>query len=230
MTNQDQDQARQLLHDLWDAKIGRRDFLQKAAAVGLSTAAAAAALRVAPAGAQDATPAGEGSATPGGTPAGTGQVVKSITRAEYYAKLRQSFQFEEPKNTGGDVIHGSINDISTLNPILSSDVYSAYYVGMLFNYLTTGNPYDGTQVGDLADYWEVGADGITYTFHLNQNAKWHDGQPVTADDVVFSFDATLAENSQSPRKSSVELVLDSYTKVDDHTVQLVSKGASLDLP
>ena len=41
----------------------------------------------------------------------------------------------------------------------------------------------------LADYWEIAPDGSTYTFHLNTDAKWHDGVDITADDVQFSFDA-----------------------------------------
>jgi peptide/nickel transport system substrate-binding protein len=44
------------------------------------------------------------------------------------------------------------------------------------------NPVPG-----LADNWESTADGLTYTFHLNEAAKWHDGTPVTADDVIYSM-------------------------------------------
>ncbi|WP_328133718.1 ABC transporter substrate-binding protein, partial [Paenibacillus validus] len=40
----------------------------------------------------------------------------------------------------------------------------------------------------LAKSWKVSDDGLTYTFELEQGVKWHDGQPFTADDVVFSFD------------------------------------------
>ena len=46
-------------------------------------------------------------------------------------------------------------------------------------------------VCDLCTSWELADDGVTYTFHLNPDAKWHDGVPVTARDVVFSFDAMV---------------------------------------
>src|ERR1051325_6839728 len=40
----------------------------------------------------------------------------------------------------------------------------------------------------LADSWDVSKDGRTYTFHLNPNAKFHNGRPVTASDIKFSLD------------------------------------------
>lgn len=48
---------------------------------------------------------------------------------------------------------------------------------------STGNPKPW-----LAKSWEISPDGMTYTFHLQPNAKWTDGQPLTADDVLFTFD------------------------------------------
>lgn len=50
---------------------------------------------------------------------------------------------------------------------------------------------------DLAESWDVSADGMTYTFHLRQNAKFHDGRPVTAQDVVYSW-----ERAASPALAS----------------------------
>jgi len=49
-----------------------------------------------------------------------------------------------------------------------------------------------TEVGPkLAKSWDVSADGTVYTFHLNENAKFNDGTPVTADDVKYSIDRTI---------------------------------------
>jgi len=41
-------------------------------------------------------------------------------------------------------------------------------------------------IPSLADSWDVSPDATTFTFHLNKDAKWSDGQPVTADDVVYT--------------------------------------------
>src|SRR5262245_5327891 len=51
----------------------------------------------------------------------------------------------------------------------------------------TEDPFDLR--GDLAKSWELSADGRVYTFHLNEKARWHDGKPVTAADVVYSMDS-----------------------------------------
>ncbi|MGE5374090.1 MAG: peptide ABC transporter substrate-binding protein, partial [Bacteroidota bacterium] len=52
-------------------------------------------------------------------------------------------------------------------------------------------------VPDLAESWEVSADGTVYTFHLRQNAKFHNGKPVTAQDVIYSW-----ERAASPKLAS----------------------------
>ncbi len=56
----------------------------------------------------------------------------------------------------------------------------------------------GTDIeGDLAESWDVSDDGTEYTFHLRPDAKFCDGSPVTADDVVFSFERARATNRSS---------------------------------
>ncbi|HEV2527025.1 MAG TPA: ABC transporter substrate-binding protein [Thermomicrobiales bacterium] len=223
---------RDLIADLWAARIDRRTFLTRASAAGLSTAAAIAAIRAMPVVAQDATPAatpigtpiGTPGATPRATPAATFEPFTSITRDDYLAQLAEAYPREAVGSPGGEIILGLTSDISTLNPVSASDVYSGWFISLLFNTLATTSAIDGTMVPDLADYWERAADGVTYTFHLNRNATWHDGTPVTAADVTFSFDAHLAETSTSPRRSSIQLVLESYRAVDDHTVELTSLG------
>ena len=52
----------------------------------------------------------------------------------------------------------------------------------------------GTDIeGDLAESWDVSDDGSVYTFHLRPDAKFSDGSPVTADDVVFSIKRAAAK-------------------------------------
>ena len=50
---------------------------------------------------------------------------------------------------------------------------------------------------DLAETWEVSADGMVYTFHIHPNAKFHDGRDVTAQDVVFSWERAASPELQS---------------------------------
>ena len=50
-------------------------------------------------------------------------------------------------------------------------------------------------IPSLADSWDVSPDATTFTFHLNKSAKWSDGQPVTADDVVYTVTEALADQA-----------------------------------
>lgn len=68
----------------------------------------------------------------------------------------------------------------------------------------------------LAERWERSADGLTYTFHLRRNAKWHDGKPFTAADVVFTTQEFLMKTH--PRARSVFSRVASVETPDDHTV------------
>jgi peptide/nickel transport system substrate-binding protein len=75
----------------------------------------------------------------------------------------------------------------------------------------------------LADSWEVSEDGLTYTFHLARNAKWHDGAPFTSADVVFSCQTFLPE--VHPRARAVFARCESIAAPDDHTVVFTLKQA-----
>lgn len=70
----------------------------------------------------------------------------------------------------------------------------------------------------LAESWTVSPDGLTYTFKLRHNVKWHDGKPFTADDVVFTFSEYLID--VHPRSKAV-FQRTKIVKVDDYTVQFV---------
>ena len=205
-----QDALTNLLARFRRSEIDRRTFMTHAAALGISAASASALVRQAAA--QDASPA----ASP------AGEAIKSITREEYYAQLAEAFPMEEPASTGGDLLYAETSDIQTLNPTLVQDVYSGYITGAIFNSLIVSSAIDGTYVPDLADSWEMAADGITYTFHLNPNVTWHDGTPFTSADVEFSFDSIVDETSISVRRSDVTSVVASYRSIDDHTFEVTA--------
>jgi peptide/nickel transport system substrate-binding protein len=176
-------------------------------------------------GADDASPMASPEASPVASPMGQapGETIRSITREEFYEQLFAAFPFEEPQTEGGQVIWSQTSDISTVNGILSSDLPTAYVIGMIFEGLISTSPIDGTPVPGLADAWEIAEDGRTYTFFLNQNAKWHDGADVTAEDAQFSFDIALAEDSPNPRRGIMGPLLESYRVVDEHTFEMVAR-------
>lgn len=74
--------------------------------------------------------------------------------------------------------------------------------------------------GDLAESWSVSSDELTYEFRLKSGALWHDGQPVTADDVVYT--ASLLQQPHRYFRDSllVEGLPARFSAIDDRTVQV----------
>jgi peptide/nickel transport system substrate-binding protein len=83
--------------------------------------------------------------------------------------------------------------------------------------------YDGSILPRLAETWEHDAEGKVWTFHLREDAVWHDGEPFTADDVVFTFEKIADPELASPVLGYLEVAGEpiQVQKVDDHTVQLL---------
>ncbi len=75
----------------------------------------------------------------------------------------------------------------TLDPALVEDIYSAEYVTKIFSGLVTLDE-NMEVVPDLAERWETSSDGTVYTFYLRKDARFHDGKPVTAEDVKYSLE------------------------------------------
>jgi len=97
----------------------------------------------------------------------------------------------DTKPAYGDIlVEGSIGDASNLIPILASDNSSHEIAGMIFNGLVKYDK-DINVVGDLAESWDISPDGLVITFHLRKGVKWHDGQPFTAEDVLYTYQVTI---------------------------------------
>ena len=78
------------------------------------------------------------------------------------------------------------NGIPTLDPDLSQDVISASVINDLFEGLVSLDQ-SNKPVPGVAKSWDISKDGKVYTFHLRDNAKWSNGQPVTAEDFVYGL-------------------------------------------
>lgn len=91
---------------------------------------------------------------------------------------------------GDALIVGSIGEPSTLIPLLASDSASHEIASLVYNGLVK---YDKNLrlVGDLAESWVVSKDGLTITFHLRKGVKWHDGQELTSNDVLYTYRVTI---------------------------------------
>ena len=133
---------------------------------------------------------------------------------------------QQAKN-GGHLVEGNFTDISFLNSVLSSDTASNQVISMLFEGLLGSRP-NGELVPRLAQAMpQASSDGTTYTFKLKNNLKWSDGQPLTSEDVLFTFNLMFApeyKDVNSPRRTDLELHVQSITAPDPQTVVFKMKG------
>ena len=89
---------------------------------------------------------------------------------------------------GGVYTEGIVGRLQRLNPVL--DYYNQAdrdIDHLIFSSLIKFDA-QGQPVADLADSWGVGFDGLSYNFVIKDNANWHDGVPVTTDDVLFTLE------------------------------------------
>lgn len=121
--------------------------------------------------------------------------------------------------TGGVWTVASIGDAETLIPLVASDSASYDIIGLVYCKLLE---YDGDLElrGDVAERWEVLDDGLRLRFHMRRDARWHDGTPVTADDVVFAIRTLQDPKTATPYRSYVDK-LKTVEKIDDHTVDAI---------
>ena len=161
--------------------------------------------------AQDATPV-------------TGEPLSSLTREEYNAQVQAAMNFTEAATPGGTFIRAIVSDPQTIHPLLADDQDSLNLVEQIYDPLVgTDLLTGGPAPSGLADSWDVSADERTYTFHLNPNALWHDGTPVTADDVQFSFDALANPEVGSSYQQTFLDATESWRVIDEHTFEVVAR-------
>ncbi|WP_308797950.1 ABC transporter substrate-binding protein [Agromyces silvae] len=121
----------------------------------------------------------------------------------------------------------------SFNPLKSAQGAEQLTMSLVFDNLLTTNP-DFEFEPRLAESWDVSDDARTFTFHLREGLTWSDGEPFTADDVVFSYNAfadPAVGSAWSSRLSGVEGYaayqdgsadsLAGVTAVDENTVEIV---------
>ncbi len=120
--------------------------------------------------------------------------------------------------TGDTLVEGTIGEASTLIPLLASDSSSHAVAGQIYNGLIK---YDKNLnlVGDLAESFDVSADGLTITFHLRKGVTWHDGAPFSSRDVLYTYQVTVDPKTPTAYAEDFKQVKN-IAALDSHTVQV----------
>ena len=122
---------------------------------------------------------------------------------------------EGPPRYGGTFITANSEDPANLNPLLGVHYTNNWIISQLFDTLVNFD-WEWNMYGRLAHSWELSDDQKTWTFHLRENVKWHDGKPFTSADVKYTFDQYLLQDL--PRSGSWRGVVKSIEAPDPHTV------------
>ncbi|MFP4136134.1 MAG: ABC transporter substrate-binding protein [Candidatus Acetothermia bacterium] len=129
----------------------------------------------------------------------------------------------KPGKTGGRVQFSTDKFPDTFNDLLAGSKASTDVTRMIMGSGLIGkNPVNGHVTPGLAESWEVSEDGLTYTFHLRKGLKFSDGHPLTAEDVVFTYQELIFDPKVETDTRDLLRVggkLPEVKKVDELTVR-----------
>lgn len=119
----------------------------------------------------------------------TAVVIQTRALGDYYLKLVPV--------AGGIYSEGIIGSYTNANPIFASGEVNTTVSRLLFSGLLTYDT-DNKLITDLADNWTVDASGKVYTINIREGVRWHDGEDLTSDDVVFTIKTIQNPDARSP--------------------------------
>lgn len=140
-------------------------------------------------------------------------------------RVLQAFylQHSDPLPTqGGTYTEGAVGKLGSINPLfVQQGSVTADITQLVFSGLTKYDPVLRSIVGDLADY-KISPNGKEYTFVIKEGARWHDGEPVTSNDVLFTYETVIKD----PEFKGLILNYNDYSgmkvaKIDERTVKFL---------
>ena len=117
---------------------------------------------------------------------------------------------------GGKITYAASSPPKSLNPYLDNNVFSYQVFGSLYETLLGSDPLTADYAPGLARRWEISKDKRQFTFYIDPLARWSDGKPVTAEDVLWTFNAVMAPESQTgPAKVALRTFLETPPEILD---------------
>jgi len=141
-------------------------------------------------------------------------IVAFVSMLTILNQVNNKFLVDVPVS-GGSITEGIIGMPTLVNPVLAISDADKDLVSLVYSGLMRRMP-NGEFINDLAESYTVTPDGLTYTFIIKKDARFHDGKKVTSDDVVFTINKIKDPTIKSPRRMGWDGI--SVEKVDDRTV------------
>lgn len=137
-----------------------------------------------------------------------------VSSAALVYLLQGAILVEAPAR-GGSLTEGIVGSPRFINPVLALSDADRDLTALVYSGLLRATP-EGNYVHDLAEKYEISEDGRTYTVTLKENVTFHDGAPVTAEDVAFTIQKTQTPSLKSPARANWDGV--SVETVDERTI------------
>ncbi|MEC5181439.1 peptide/nickel transport system substrate-binding protein [Arthrobacter sp. CG_A4] len=115
-------------------------------------------------------------------------------------------------------------DIDSLNPFKAILASSTGILALQYQSLVAYGPKNNEDVPNMADTWETSTDGKVWTFHLPRDRKWSDGQPITANDGAWTFNAIQTNDQLKQANGSLLSSVASVEARDDETLVITLKA------
>jgi peptide/nickel transport system substrate-binding protein len=137
--------------------------------------------------------------------------------------LTLAFGLMASASAAAELVIGMQQEPTSLDPTADATAsIDSMMTQNVFESLTTVAE-NGEVQPNLAASWEVSEDGLTYTFTLAEGVTFHDGSTLDAEDVVYSFERAMGEDSVNPSKDIFEPI-ESVKAVDSQTVEITLSG------
>jgi peptide/nickel transport system substrate-binding protein len=117
---------------------------------------------------------------------------------------------------GGSLVEGEVGIPRFINPLLANSDADRDLASLVYSGLMRAMP-DGTLIPDLAESYQISADGTQYTFLLRSDAVFQDGKPVTAEDVLYTIGIAENPDFKSTKRANWDGV--KVEKIDERTVR-----------
>ena len=137
----------------------------------------------------------------------------SETGSDGYSNAEASAQKNAAGGSDGKVLIYGSNDYTRINPAMDEH---AEIAKLIFDGLMR-NDEDNHVVAGLAEGYDYDEETFTYTFHIRDGIKWHDGEPFTADDVKFTIEAIMNPDNFSENAPDFEDI-EEISVADEHTI------------
>jgi peptide/nickel transport system substrate-binding protein len=146
-------------------------------------------------------------------------VIVALLLSQQPSKTITGEQRPDQPVKGGVYTEALVGSLGRLNPLL--DTYNSvdYDVDRLLYSSLIQFDSRGLPHGDLAETWGISQDGKVYNFSIRPNAQWHDGQPVTSDDIIFTVNLLRDENTPVPDDLKAFWKQITVEALDEKTIQ-----------